>query len=121
MSLGTARGRVPLSPMLRMQLAFHLGFSEVVLIGVDHSFADKGPANKLVTASGADANHFDPNYFGVGVKWQLPDLEVSEAAYRLARDAFRRAGDRSSTPPLGESSRSFRRSRSTSRASGPAG
>lgn len=75
-----------------MQLAFHLGFTEVVLIGVDHSFADKGPANKLITSSGTDSNHFDPDYFGAGVKWQLPDLEVSEAAYRLALDAFSRAG-----------------------------
>lgn len=77
---------------LALQLAFHLGFSEVVLVGVDHSFATEGPANKLVTSEGADPNHFDPNYFGKGVQWQLPDLEVSEAAYRLAKDNYERAG-----------------------------
>jgi hypothetical protein len=71
-----------------LQLAYHLGFTDVILIGIDHSFATNGPANKLVTASAADASHFDPTYFGPGVKWQLPDLEVSEAAYRLARDAY---------------------------------
>jgi len=75
-----------------MQLAFHLGFSIVVLIGVDHSFASKGPANKLVTATTEDLNHFDPGYFGPGVEWQLPDLEVSEAAYRIARQQFASAG-----------------------------
>ena len=71
-----------------LQLAYHLGFSEAVLIGIDHSFSSAGPANKLVTSSAADPNHFDPTYFGPGVKWQLPDLEVSESAYRLARDAY---------------------------------
>jgi hypothetical protein len=77
-----------------MQLAFHMGFSEVILIGVDHSFSSTGPANKLVTSPGADPNHFDPNYFGRGVQWQLPDLEVSEAAYRLANQAFMTHGRR---------------------------
>jgi hypothetical protein len=77
-----------------LQLAFHLGFSDVILIGVDHSFASHGPANKLVTSSGADMNHFDPTYFGTGVRWQLPDLAVSEMAYRMACDAYEAAGRR---------------------------
>jgi hypothetical protein len=75
-----------------MQLAFHFGFREVILLGVDHSFATSGPANRLVTATEPDLNHFDQAYFGPGVKWQLPDLEVSEASYRLARKAFEEAG-----------------------------
>jgi len=73
---------------MAMQVAFHLGFREAVLIGVDHRFASVGPPNELVTSQGADPNHFDPNYFGAGIKWQLPDLEMSERAYRLARDRF---------------------------------
>lgn len=75
-----------------MQLAFHMGFSEVVLIGVDHSFTTPGRPNQLVTSRGDDPNHFDPNYFGKGVRWELPDLELSERAYRLARDRFAAAG-----------------------------
>ncbi len=75
-----------------MQLAFHLGFHEVILVGVDHSFATAGPANKLVTSTESDPNHFDPAYFGPGVKWQLPDLEMSEVAYGLARRAFEAHG-----------------------------
>lgn len=71
-----------------MQLAYFLGFSKVVLVGVDHRFFNSGPAHRLVTSSGADRDHFDPNYFGAGFKWQLPDLETSELAYRLAREAF---------------------------------
>jgi hypothetical protein len=71
-----------------MQLAYHMGFREIVLIGVDHHFATTGPPNELVTSQGADTNHFDPDYFGPGVRWELPDLEMSERAYRLARDRF---------------------------------
>lgn len=73
---------------MAMQVAYHLGFQDVVLIGVDHRFASTGPPNELVTSQGADPNHFDPNYFGAGVKWQLPDLEMSERAYRLANERF---------------------------------
>lgn len=75
-----------------MQVAYYMGFSEVVLVGVDHNFVSKGPAHKKVESEGADPNHFDPNYFGKGFKWQLPDLETSELAYSYARDAFAARG-----------------------------
>lgn len=75
-----------------MQLAYHLGYREVVLIGVDHSFSTAGPAHQLVTSTGSDPNHFDPSYFGAGYRWQLPDLEMSERAYAMARAAFEAAG-----------------------------
>jgi hypothetical protein len=77
---------------LALQLAFHMGVSQVILIGVDHNFASKGDANKTVVSEGDDPNHFMPNYFGRGVKWQLPDLDTSEVAYTMAREAYRRAG-----------------------------
>ncbi|MEX0626068.1 MAG: 6-hydroxymethylpterin diphosphokinase MptE-like protein [Chloroflexota bacterium] len=77
-----------------LQLAYHMGFSEVVLIGVDHSFSTPGPAHQLVTSSGDDPNHFDPSYFGKGVRWELPNLPLSEVAYRLARKAFEADGRR---------------------------
>jgi hypothetical protein len=75
-----------------MQLAFHMGFKEVALVGCDHTFATKGPANKTVIAGKEDPNHFDPNYFANGVKWQLPDLANSELHYQAARDIFERYG-----------------------------
>jgi len=77
-----------------LQLAFHMGFSEVILIGVDHNFTTQGPANQAVVSQGDDPNHFSPNYFGAGFKWQLPDLEGSERAYRLARHAYDSDGRR---------------------------
>jgi len=75
-----------------MQLAFHMGFKKVALVGCDHSFATKGPANKTVIAGEEDPNHFDPNYFAGGVKWQLPDLAMTELHYKVARDTFERNG-----------------------------
>jgi hypothetical protein len=77
-----------------LQLAYYMGFSEVILIGVDHSFTTKGKPNETVTSSGDDPNHFNPAYFGKGFRWQLPDLETSEMAYHMARQAFEQDGRR---------------------------
>lgn len=75
-----------------LQLAFYMGFRQVILIGVDHNFASKGEANKTVVSTGEDPNHFSPAYFGKGFRWQLPDLDTSEVGYTLAREAYRKAG-----------------------------
>jgi hypothetical protein len=75
-----------------LQIAFHMGFETVILIGVDHSFKTKGPANATVISQGDDLNHFAPEYFGKGFKWQLPDLEASERGYHLARQAYEDGG-----------------------------
>lgn len=77
---------------LALQLAFHMGFEKVILIGVDHNFTSKGEANKIVISQGDDPNHVSPNYFGKGIRWQLPDLDTSEIGYALARDAYQKAG-----------------------------
>lgn len=72
-----------------MQFAHYMGANPVILFGIDHSFATKGPANKVVISKEDDASHFDPNYFGKGVWWQLPDLVFSERAYCRAKQAFK--------------------------------
>jgi hypothetical protein len=77
-----------------LELAYYMGFSEVVLLGVDHNFTTQGPPNVTVVSAGEDRDHFSPSYFGKGFRWQLPDLEASERAYRLARLAFERDGRR---------------------------
>ena len=84
-----------------LQLAFYMGFHEVVLIGVDHNFSTQGTPNATVVSSGDDPNHFAPDYFGKGFRWQLPDLEGSERAYRLARKAYAEAGRRIVDATLG--------------------
>jgi 6-hydroxymethylpterin diphosphokinase MptE-like len=75
-----------------LQIAYLMGIREAILIGVDHNFATKGPANSVIVSSGADPNHFSGSYFGPGFKWQLPDLDGSERAYRLARQAYEADG-----------------------------
>lgn len=71
-----------------MQLAFHMGFKQVILIGVDHSFSSKGKPNTIIVSGGDDPDHFDSAYFGKGFRWQLPDLDTSEVAYRRARENY---------------------------------
>jgi Protein of unknown function DUF115 len=75
-----------------LQLAFYMGFQQVILVGVDHNFSTKGPANSTVVSAGDDPNHFSASYFSKGFRWQLPDLEGSERAYHLARAAYLDAG-----------------------------
>jgi hypothetical protein len=75
-----------------LQLAYHMGFEQVILIGVDHSFVTQGKPNTTVVSQGDDPNHFSAGYFGKGFRWQLPDLETSERAYRMARQAYEKAG-----------------------------
>jgi hypothetical protein len=78
-----------------LQLAYYMGFREVILIGVDHRFAEGGTPNRVAVRSAArDDDHFHPEYFPRGSRWQLPDLRRSELAYALAREAFARAGGR---------------------------
>lgn len=75
-----------------LQLAYHLGFRRIALVGADHSFAQSSPPNTTVVSEGADANHFDPNYFGKGVQWQTADLAQSEVGYGIARETFAASG-----------------------------
>lgn len=77
-----------------LQLAAHFGFRDVALVGCDHYFSTKGPANQAVTAGNEDPNHFDPRYFSGGVTWDLPDLVQSEVSYLTAGQAFESLGGR---------------------------
>jgi hypothetical protein len=75
-----------------LQLAFHLGFKQVILIGVDHSYSAQGKPNETVVSQGEDVDHFHPGYFGKGVRWQLPDLASWEWSYQLAKSHYEEAG-----------------------------
>jgi hypothetical protein len=80
--------------MVAIQLAYYMGFREVVLIGVDHSYKFEGTPHAEVTSQGDDPNHFNDQYFGKGFRWHLPDLEGSELSYRVANHVFRQSGRR---------------------------
>lgn len=75
-----------------LQLAFHMGFEQVILVGVDHTSSVPGKANTTVVSQGDDPNHFNPAYFGKGFRWQLPDFETSEIGYGLAKRVYELAG-----------------------------
>jgi hypothetical protein len=75
-----------------LQLAYHMGFQQVILIGVDHTYATQGKPNTTITSQGDDPNHFNPGYFGKGFRWQLPDLDTSERGYWMALQAYEQAG-----------------------------
>lgn len=78
---------------IALQIAYYMGFQQVILIGVDHTFVDKGTPNRTLTRTDeVDQNHFHPDYFPKGSRWQLPDLVRSAEAYRLAREAFEADG-----------------------------
>ena len=90
-----ARGRIwegATVTNVALQLAFHMGFSQVILIGVDHNYTTTGKPNTTVVSQGDDPNHFNKGYFGKGFRWQLPDLATSERGYRMALEAYERAG-----------------------------
>lgn len=90
-----ARGRIwegATVTNVALQLAFHMGFETVILIGVDHNYSTRGKPNTTVVSQGDDPNHFHAGYFGKGFRWQLPDLDTSERGYHLARQAYESAG-----------------------------
>lgn len=74
---------------LNLQLAYYLGASKIILLGVDHNYSAPAPADRVqgavITSQTADRNHFDPAYFGPGYRWHDPQTDRMESAYRAAR------------------------------------
>lgn len=88
-----------------LQLAAHLGFDPIYLIGCDTSYTipssvkqegrKVGDAGLLLTStSDDDPNHFDPRYFGKGREWHNPQVERMIEHHRWARIALDRKGIR---------------------------
>jgi hypothetical protein len=76
-----------------LQVAFYMGFQKVVLVGLDHQYAEKGIPNRTeARAVDRDESHFHPDYFPKGARWQLPDLLRSEIDFKLARRAYENDG-----------------------------
>lgn len=76
---------------LALEAAFYMGFSEVILIGVDHTYREQGQGGVPVVSKGEDRNHFSPDYFGKGIVWQLPNYETMEHGYRQNRRLFEKS------------------------------
>lgn len=77
-----------------LQVAYYLGFAEIIIIGMDHRYTFAGAPNAPAVLAGPDPNHFCADYFGHGQRWDNPDLAHSEASYRLARQIYEADGRR---------------------------
>lgn len=77
---------------LALQLAYHLGWSKALIVGMDHRYSQGGDPRVIATTQGSDPNHFDPNYFGHGSKWKWPALHLNDYSYKLSRAAFEATG-----------------------------
>lgn len=76
-----------------MQLAFYMGFEQVILIGVDHNFNYDGPPDTWhVIDRPRKGRHFVDNYFAPGQTWQAPNLKMAEAHYALAKAVYEHFG-----------------------------
>jgi len=75
-----------------LQLAFHMGFQEVAIIGADHSYSSHGTPNKMMNSDEVDKSHFDPSYFSGGMKWHFPDIFESEVWYGRAQNMYKAHG-----------------------------
>lgn len=83
--------------IINLQLAFHMGFREVILIGMDFSYVipdDADVEGNLITSQSDDPNHFHPEYFGQGKVWKDPKLDRVLASYALAKNVFEADGRR---------------------------
>ncbi len=70
-----------------LQIAYWLGFTRVLLVGIDHSYKFSGGSNEENVLVGEDPNHFSPDYFQ-GARWNNPDLAMSEKAYVTAKMVY---------------------------------
>ncbi len=82
----------------QLQIAYHLGFSKVYLIGVDFNYeklkdiGEQGRFGKIVQSEAN--NHFLPNYTKPGEKMNIPRLDAQVEAFKLAKRMFEADGRR---------------------------
>ncbi len=90
-----------------LQLAWHMGYREFILIGVDADYAipktvqqsgpaafDTGQRLELTSTRDDDSNHFDPRYFGIGKKWHDPNVDEMVRCFAICRKAIEARGGR---------------------------
>lgn len=79
-----------------LQLAFHMGFSKAIILGVDHDYGPAQPAadkkwGRGTVLESSGETHFSGGYHSAGELFHV-DLEAMERAYELSRDAFALSG-----------------------------
>jgi len=71
-----------------LQLAYYMGFTTAILLGVDHNY-DYEVVNNHITIRDTDTCHFRPDYSPPGRSFHY-DIRHSDRAFMLANDAFSR-------------------------------
>jgi len=83
-----------------LQLAYYMGFTTVLLVGVDHNYpqAERYKPGERFVAGQYDVDHFvcadGKPYFDAGKTFNAPELERVDQYYRLAAEFFRLQGRR---------------------------
>jgi hypothetical protein len=84
---------------VNLQLAWYMGFTTVLLVGVDHKYPKasiNGKAGYKFIAEGADPDHFKladgSPYFTPGRLYNRPELSANERYYAAAKMVFEQAG-----------------------------
>ena len=75
-----------------LQLAYYMGFKEVILIGKDHSYKEKGVPGKHMVINGTEDNHGISGYYQKNMEWNLPDYKGEELGYKIAKEIYERNG-----------------------------
>jgi hypothetical protein len=92
-----------------LQLAVHMGFDPIYLIGCDTTYTipdevetsgeavDPGTGERIegyeiTSKCDNDPNHFDSSYFGAGSKWHAPNVRGMIYGYKQSKIMCDRAG-----------------------------
>ena len=98
-----------------LQLAVHLGFDPIYLIGCDTSYSipdtvrKEGSGENLVSTEDDDPNHFVPEYFGRASKWHDPHPDKMIFHYQQAREVCESLGVKVYNATLGGKLEVFQR------------
>ncbi len=82
----------------QLQLAFHMGFEAVYLLGVDFSIDVKAQSIEGDSKSGkvlkseGEQNHFHPDYRKPGETWTVPMMKEQQEAFEICAQVYRNAG-----------------------------
>lgn len=69
-----------------LQMAVHMGFTEIYILGLDHSYVEPKTREGAALVSEGEVNHFHPDYRKPGEKWHYPVLDRLENSYQFAKD-----------------------------------
>ena len=76
-----------------IQVMAHLGFSEIILLGVDVSYSFqshkvKNISTRDLVSEEDDPNHFDPRYFGIGKKYHYQPMYEMVERFQVVKEFF---------------------------------